>query len=409
MSSSKSSDKKKGTSASSSGKTKVSSEKGKKDTKKHHKSAETSDEEQDMATVTEASSSEEEESNSSKKGKKNAKSKKDATGGNTSDNDEPAKDKGKKDKRLSRTDKICKLFISATKIKRKMEAYWDGKLQKGEVRPTLRGNLHAYMAGYLQDLAVKIIDKTLPHVQKNSHGVYIMALINLQGVILTDSDLSPMLKAYVNEFKGSDHDINTCVINGRDMTTILQETDKKCEFGDKGKDLITYLLHRVFTAGMNGLVCSKKWVVQKGVNSIAPKHLNAVLSTLYPCDLQDALMKKAMSRLETLHEHDEEKNQKSTSKDKKKSKEKKSSKSSDDDSSDNSDDTKNSSDDESDRKGKRSSSDSKKDHGSKKSKALDVSDSEDETDANTTEAEEDSDNNSSSKGKDKKKNKSKRS
>jgi hypothetical protein len=233
---------------------------------------------------------------------------------NTSDNDEPAKSKRaknaskraeKKDSsssehRGTKIDKIARLHVPANKIKKQMLAYW--KVKGCTKLPSLRDQIHIYMASIIEDVTVMLAKSAVAHSKKNSMGLYTITDTNINMAIRESDDLRNLfLLALCKYDKDTDY-MSGSILTGDDLAYVLTSLDDEYQFGEHGQNLACYLINSFFNLLMKGIRGAKDWMAPKGV-SVQARMMDAVLDGHLNSTELKPMRKIAKTRLRRVEEY----------------------------------------------------------------------------------------------------------
>lgn len=233
---------------------------------------------------------------------------------NTSDNDEPAKSKRAKnaskraekgkdassnEPRGTKIDKIAKLHVPANKIKKQMLAYWK---VKGGKPPSLRDQIHIYMASIIEDVTIMLAKSAVAHSKKNSMGLYTVTDTNINMAIRENDDLRNLfLLALCKYDKDTDY-MTGSILTGDDLAYVLTSLDDEYQFGEHGQNLACYLINSFFNLLMKGIRGAKDWMAPKSA-SVPARMLDAVLDGHLNSTELKPMRKIAKARLRRVEEY----------------------------------------------------------------------------------------------------------
>lgn len=232
---------------------------------------------------------------------------------NTSDNDEPSKSKSAKNarKRAEKEhasesesrgtiiDKIAKLHVPANKIKKHMLAYWK---VKGGKPPSLRDQIHVYMASIVEDTTLLVVNSSIVHSKKNSLGVYTITDTNICTAVNTNDALTNLFLIALRKYDPDTDYMTSSILTGDELSYILTSLDNEHQFGERGQNLMCYLINSFFNSLMKVLRANKDNMMPKGV-SLQARMFNAVLVGHMNSTELKPMRKAAMARLARVEEY----------------------------------------------------------------------------------------------------------
>jgi hypothetical protein len=232
--------------------------------------------------------------------KKNVPKKKDAP------STQKKKKKGKKKLpkvQLSEQDKQAGISIPNTKLRRLMSAYWEKDGLDGDDKPpSMRNNIHFFMASILGDLVLLLGAASQGSAKKNDMHVKTIEEADLRASIREDSVLRRLFHALLDFYNPSTHYAEHSVLGGLELNHILSNSSKRLQFGPSGRNLVCFLINEFFNESMAALRSIKEELFETRT-SVNSSMLRAVFRVFMQRKSIERLWKAAGERIKNLEEY----------------------------------------------------------------------------------------------------------
>jgi hypothetical protein len=228
----------------------------------------------------------------------------------------PSTQKKKKKKKkvpkvqLSEQDKQAGISISNIKLRRLMSAYWEKDGIDGDNKsPSMRNNIHFFMASILGDLVLLIGAASQGTSKKNDMHVKTIEEADLRAAIREDAVLRRLFHALLEFYNPSTHYAEHSVLGGLELNHILSNSSKRLQFGPSGRNLTCFLVNEFFNESMSALRSIKEELFETRT-SVNSSMLRAVFRVFMQRKSIEKLWKAAGERIKNLEEYNAQHRQK---------------------------------------------------------------------------------------------------